>query len=70
MKVTPLEALIDEMIEEGPASDPETVESLLRARDKLEAFVTSAILSSRLSRAAWNRGGLQAPRNPSGVTPP
>jgi len=43
MKVTPLEALIDEMIEEGPASDPETVESLLRAQNKTEAYVTASV---------------------------
>ena len=43
MKVTPYEALIDQMIKEGPASDPETVESLLRAQNKAEAYVTASV---------------------------
>jgi hypothetical protein len=43
MKIDELQRCVDEMIEQGPTSDRETFESLLRFRDKLEE--TSQCLS-------------------------
>jgi hypothetical protein len=69
MDIDDLHEIVDDVIEEGPVSDPASVAILLLTLDKLEAFATSCVLSYRLSRAAWNRGGLEAPRDPRVVTP-
>jgi hypothetical protein len=69
MKIDDLEGFVDEVIEEGLISDPASLANLLLALDQLEGFVTSSVLSYRLSRAAWKRGGVPTPKNPSDVTP-
>ncbi|HEY1989220.1 MAG TPA: hypothetical protein VGG43_07155, partial [Acidimicrobiales bacterium] len=38
-----LEGLIDELIEAGPVSDPESMETLLRLDSKLDAYVTTSV---------------------------
>ena len=62
-KLDALEGLIDELFEEGPVSDPESMETLLRARSQFEAYVTASVgefdkwgawaLDGARSAAAW-----------------
>ena len=43
MEFTALEGLVDELIEAGPPYDPESMETLLRVRTKVDALCTTAV---------------------------
>jgi len=63
MKIDDLEGLVDELFEEGPVSDTESMETLLREFGRLEAYVTASVgefdtwgawaLDGARSAAAW-----------------
>ncbi|HVB93369.1 MAG TPA: DUF222 domain-containing protein [Acidimicrobiales bacterium] len=63
MKIDALEGLVDELFEEGPVSDTESMETLLREFGRLEAYVTASVgefdtwgawaLDGARSAAAW-----------------
>ncbi|MGH9097135.1 MAG: DUF222 domain-containing protein [Acidimicrobiales bacterium] len=43
MKIDDLKGFVDELFEEGPVSDPESVETLMREFTRMEAYVTASV---------------------------
>ena len=69
MDIDAIEKVFDEIVEEPPVSDPESMEALLRLRNQFDAYVTVAFCHFALQEALRPLSARSVPDPVRGVTP-